>query len=78
MTSTGPTTSIEDGWKHEMYTKFWKAKTKGRGASFWWPVWGPIIFEQGVLGGKAVWLKMFLGTNARVQVEVALRIKNKP
>ena len=29
VTTTEPTTSIEDGWRHAIYTKFCKAKTKG-------------------------------------------------
>ena len=45
LTSTEPTTSIEDGWKHELYTNFRKAKTKGTGAWFWLPIWQPIIVE---------------------------------
>ena len=60
VTSTKPTASIEDGWRHELYTKFCKAKTKGRGVTFWRPVWGPIVFEQCVLGGNALWQKNFL------------------
>ena len=60
VTSTEPTTSIEDGWRHELYTKFCKAKTKGRGVAFWWPIWQPIVFEQCVVEGNAVWQKNFL------------------
>ena len=34
VSSTEPATSIEDGWGHELYMKFCKAKTKGRGVAF--------------------------------------------
>ena len=60
VTSTEPSTSNKDGWKHELYTKFCKAETKGRGSLFWRPIWRPIIFEQCVIGGNAVWQKNFL------------------
>ena len=60
VTSTAPTTSIEDGWRHELYMKFCKAKTKGRGVAFWQPVWQPIVFEQCVVGGNALLQKKFL------------------
>ena len=53
-------TTIEDGCRHELYMKFCKAKTKGGGVAFWWPVWRPIVFEQCVVGGNAVWQKIRL------------------
>ena len=34
VTSTEPAASVEDGWKHELHTQFWKSKTKGKGAHF--------------------------------------------
>ena len=61
VTSTEPTMSIEDGWRHEPHTKFCAAKAKGRGVWFWRPVWRPIVFEQCVVGGNAVWQKIFFG-----------------
>ena len=60
VTSTEPTPSIEDGLKHELYTKFCKAKTKGRGALSWRCTWWPLVFEQCVFGGNAVWQRFLL------------------
>ena len=60
MTSIEPTASIEDCWRHELYTKFCKAKTKGRGVVFWLPAWRPIVLEPCVVGGNAVWQQIFL------------------
>ena len=34
VTCTEPTSSIEDGWRHALYTKVCKAKTNGRGVVF--------------------------------------------
>ena len=59
VTSTEPTTSIEDGWRHGLYTKFSKAKTKGRGVAFWRPIWRVMVFEQCVVGGNAARQKFF-------------------
>ena len=57
VTLTEPTTSTEDGCRHELYTKFCKGKTKGRGVAFWRPLWRPVVFQQCVVGGNAGWQK---------------------
>ena len=60
VTSTGSTTSFEDGWRTVLYTKFCKAKTKGRGVAFWQLVWWPIVFERYITRRNAVWQENFL------------------
>ena len=68
VTSTQPTASIEDGLKHELYTNFCKAKTKGRSVAFWRPAWSPIVFEQCVVGGMPCGRKFFWLVDTLVQV----------